>query len=49
MFICMEVFAFGIWSEEGRWAVPCLSASLGINRCFENDVIVSVSGIVTNI
>lgn len=49
VFICTEVFAFGVWPEEGRWPVPCPSASLGINKHFENDIIVSVSGIVTNI
>lgn len=49
VFICTGVFGFSIWSEEGMWPVPCLSASLGINKHFENDIIVSVSGIVTNI
>lgn len=47
VFICTEVLAFRIWSEEGRWPVPCLSASLGINKHL--DIIVSVSGIVANI
>lgn len=37
VFICTEVFTSGIWSEGGKWPVLFLSASLVINKQFEND------------